>query len=269
MRPLIIFSAVCLCLLLSCTVEAGVSVKGKLTHIKDAKVAEPYTGVVTVINTSEEPAAVRVYQTDYLFFCDGRKLYGEPGEIPRSNVSWMTFSPKQFTVPPKGTSQVNYTISVPDNGTLVGTYWSMLMVEGISDDLSEVADPEKGKVKLGIKAVMRYAVQIITNIGDTGTRKLKFLDTKVLREEGKRVLQLDVENIGERWLRPLLWTELYDEKGSYVGRFEDRRLRIYPGTSVRFAVDLSQVPEGKYKALVVADSIGEDLFGVTYALELK
>ena len=105
---------------------------------------------------------------------------------------------------------------------------------------------------------------MITNISNTGTRKLKFLTTKLLKENAeKRILQLDIENIGERLLRPLLWTELYDEKGNYVGRFEGGQLRTYPGTSVRFGFDLSHMPKGIYKVLIVADCGGDDLFGAT------
>ncbi len=84
-------------------------------------------------------------------------------------------------------------------------------------------------------------------------------------------MQVDIENIGERLLKSFLWAELYDEEGSYVGRFEagEFHIRIYPGTSVRYRVDLSQVPKGAYRALVVADCGGEDIFGVTYTLELE
>ena len=37
---------------------------------------------------------------------------------------------------------------------------------------------------------------------------------------------------------------------------------------MRFKIDLSPVPEGTYKALVVADCGGDSLFGATYTLQL-
>jgi hypothetical protein len=164
---------------------------------------------------------------------------------------------------------VNYTIKVPSDPNLVGTYWSMIMVEGIPEGSPESSQPEKDKAKVGITQIMRYAIQMITHIGNTGERRLKFLETKVLRESEKRFLQEDIENIGQRWLRPFLWAELYDEKGRYIGRFEGRRKRIYPSTSVRYTVDLSNVPEGTYKALVVADSGGDYIFGANYTLKFE
>jgi len=264
-----IFLTLLLFLLIPYVAEAGVAViMGGLTHERKAQRGDSYQGVIFIRNPGENRQEVRVYQTDYLFFFDGRSIYGEPGKTPRSNAKWITFSPKRLTILPQGVSRVNYTVNVPDE-TLVGTYWSMLMVEGISEGSPQSGRPEKGTVALGIRQVMRYGIQMVSHLGNTGARRLKFLKTKLLKEEEKRTLQVDIENIGERWLRPFLWAELYDEKGIFIGRFEGGRMRIYPGTSVRYRVDLTEVPKGKYKALVVADGGGEDIFGITYTLEFE
>jgi len=46
-------------------------------------------------------------------------------------------------------------------------------------------------------------------------------------------------------------------------------LGIYPGTSVRFRIDLGKNMAGTYKTLVVADCGGDELFGANYTLEIK
>jgi len=249
--------------------EAKVSVRGSLTHEITTKVGETYQGTILLSNAGEEPQEVKVYQTDYLFFFDGRNIYGEPGDGPRSNANWISFRSHRLVIPSKGTSEVYYTVKVPDDETLVGTYWSMLMIEGISNDSPEATGEEQGEVRLAIRQVVRYGIQMVTHIGNMGARQLEFLNTKLLREEEERILQIGIENSGERWLRPFLWAELYDEKGGYIGRFEGGRLRIYPGTSARCVIDLSQVDEGKYHVLVVADCGGDDLFGATYTLKFE
>ena len=219
---------------------AAVTVVGDLTHEKIAKAGEAYQGVITIANPGAKPQEARIYQTDYLFFSDGRNVYGEPGKSLRSNAGWIAFSPRQLLVPPGGNSEVNYTVRVPDDESLVGTYWSMIMVEGISEDSAGAIEQEKGKVKVGVKTVIRYGIQMVTHIGDTGTRKIKFLKVELLKEGENRTLQVDAENTGERWLRSSLWVELYDEKGNNIGKFEGERKRIYPGTSVRYRIDLSK-----------------------------
>jgi len=255
-------------LLMSTQIEAGITVMGGLTHEKQTQIGEIYKGVVFIGNNGDKPQEVKVYQTDYLFFCDGRNLYGEPGKLERSNANWITFSPHRLIIPPQQTAPVNYTVNVPDDRSLRGTYWSMLMIEGLGEEHPEATiQPEEGKTQFGIKQIIRYGIQMVTHIGDTGSRKLKFVGTKLLAKEGGgRILQIDLENTGERWLVPLLWVELYDEEGRYIGRFESSKMRIYPGTSVRHRIDLSSLPKGKYKALVVADNGDEHIFGAQYTL---
>ena len=262
------------CLAASIGVAAGaaaaaVSVSGKLTHEKQAAPGEAYESVIYLGNTGEEAEQVKVYQTDYLFSCDGTYNYETPGKNPRSNAGWTTFGPARVTIPPHGTSIINYSVKVPDDPGLAGTYWSIIMVEVLSKQSPEIAGGHDGQVKLGIDQVFRYGVQIVTHIEDTGQRKLKFLDTRLLREDGARVLEVDLENTGERWLRPVLWAELYDTSGTFVGKFDAGTLRIYPGTSVRYKVDLTQVAGGDYKAVVIADCGADDVFGATYSLSVE
>jgi len=323
------------CLLVfSALSEAGISIVGGLTREVTVKPGETYDGVVILRNTIEQPSQVKIYQTDYLFFADGRNIYGEPGKLQRSNANWLTFNPSRVTVPPKSEVPIHYPMKVPlkvpepqslnseqkasetsDNKSqsgeqktpddkssssksevsetsddksqsdeqkapgdkiesetpvlvpLTGTYWSMLMVELLPESHPEAEGAPEGKVGVGILQVMRYGVQFVTHIGDSGSRKIKFLSSKLVAQEGKRLLQIDIENIGERWVKPIVWVELYDEKGALIGRFESAEKRIYPGTSVRHLIDLTEVPEGKYKALIVADSGGKDVWGAQYTLK--
>ncbi len=247
--------------------EAGLAIVDGLTRERMVKVGEKHQGVIFVRNTGEETQEAKLYQTDYQFFFDGRSIYDDPGNTPRSNADWIVFSPKRLTIPPQEEVAVNYTIIVPDDKSLVGTYWSMLMVEGISKGSLEAS--MLGQGALGIRQVVRYGIQMVTHIGDSGLGKLEFLDVNLLKEGDKKLLKIDIENVGERWLKPLLWVELYNQQGNSIGRFEGGRLRVYPGTSVRYEVDLSQVLKGEYRALVVADCGGDDLFGATYTLKFE
>jgi len=222
-----------------------------------------------VINTGHEEQEIEIYQTDYTFTCDGEYYYDEPGRNPRSNALWVDFSPRTVKVPPGGTVDVGYTVTVPEDESLTGTYWSILMVEVAPGRSSQVTADGSDNVKLGINQVVRYGVQLVSHISDTGERKLDFLHTRILRAGPNRILEVDLENIGERWLRPLVWAELYDENGEFVGRFEAGKLRIYPGTSVRYKVDLTDVPGGQYRAVVVADCGADDVFGATYLVILE
>jgi hypothetical protein len=249
-----------------------VSVIGDLSNDKEAKPGERYDGVITVKNDSEEPQEVKVYQTDYLFACDGTNNYADPGTLVRSNAKWVSFSPSFLTVPPRSTATVNYSVQVPldsVNKKLVGSYWSILMVEGIAKGSAESAvQKDNSKPQMGIRQTIRYGIQVATHIAQTGTKKIDFLDAKlVTRDDGKKILQVDIGNSGEVWVRPTMYVELFDDKGVSKGKFPGVAYRLYPGTSVRQMIDLSSVDKGSYKALVVVDAGGEDAYGAEYNLK--
>lgn len=262
-------AALVLTCLTTSAVQASVSVIGGLSHEKKAAPGEIYKGSIIIKNDDIKPHEIKIYQTDYLYYCDGTNDYDPVGKLERSNADWLSFSPQRMIIPPKGTATINYTINTPNDPNLIGTYWSMLMVEEVPETSPESSLAEEVKPQVGITQILRYGIQMTTHIGDSGKRELKFIETKLLRETEKRVLQVDIENIGQRWLRPSLWAELYDDTGRYIGRFENGRKRIYPGASVRFKVDLSDVPRGPYQALVVADCGGDYIFGVNLNLTLK
>jgi hypothetical protein len=265
-EALMVLLTACLCCLVPRATEAGISVGGGLTHETTVRPGASYEGAVTVINTGHEHEAVKIYQTDYRFTCEGDYYYDEPGSNPRSNAHWMDFSPHLVTVPPDGSVDISYTINVPPDEHLIGTYWSILMIEVVGPQSGQSGQPEEGSVHLGIKQIVRYGVQIVSHISDTGERRLDFVDTRILRSGAQRSLEVDLENIGERWLKPLVWVELYSENADFVGRYQAGRLRIFPGTSARYKLDLTGVPGGEYKALVIADCGADDVFGATYSV---
>jgi hypothetical protein len=141
----------------------------------------------------------------------------------------------------------------------------MLMIEGVKTQ----KDAPEGKNQIALNQITRYGIQIVNNIGISGEKKLEFKKTKLVKDAGKRVLEEDLENIGERWLTPVLWVELYDKSGALQGRFPGGNARIYPQTSVRFKADLSTVKEGEYKALIIADCGGEDVYGISSKLKIS
>ena len=254
-----------LSLILTGSSFAGVAVVGSLARNKTVRTGETFEGIILIKNTSDQASEVQVYQTDYLFFADGKNLYEEPGSSVRSNADWISFAPTRLNIPAKETASVHYKGEVPTNPDLQGAYWSMVMVEPLAAPAPVVNGGEQ-EIVMGIKTILRFGIQIVTQIGDTGSRDIKILDKKLVREDGGIYLRLDIENTGERMLVPLVWTELFNQQGISIGRFECTRRRIYPACSVRFSLDISGVPEGNYTALVVIDNGDDHVLGAQYQL---
>ena len=111
----------------------------ELTHEWVVQPGETYMGMVEITNVGAEAGTVEVYQSDYSFFCDGRSEYPSPGELPRSNADWIALdlSSPYLTIPAKSSVPVSYTIQVPDDATLTGTYWSVVNVRVSPPDLND------------------------------------------------------------------------------------------------------------------------------------
>ena len=116
---------------------------------------------------------------------------------------------------------------------------------------------------------MRYAVQSVVQIGETGERLLKVADKKLVIDGGKRIFQMDVTTPGERLVIPTGSLELFDAKGVSIRKFESGKRRIYPACSVRHRFDLTDVPPGKYSALALLDNGDSYVVGAQYQLDLQ
>ena len=249
-------------------VRAQVGIVNGLTQEKICKPGETFESYMRLKNNGPKEETVKIYQTDYSFSADGKTYYETPGKMSRSNAAWITVGSKQVTIPGLATVDVKYSCKVPASESLVGTYWSIIMFEVIPPAQRAKSEADKKEIHFGVNQVMRYGVQIVTHLGETGARSLKFLATELLQGKEGKTLQVDLENNGERWLRPFSYVELYNEKGEPAGKIEGDRWRIFPGTSVRYRFDVSSLKVGTYNALIVFDNKDASVFGAQYKLNV-
>ncbi len=243
---------------------ANIIVVNGLTHEYKALSGETYRGTVEVQNNSDKDQYVKIYQKDYFFFHTGEILYNDPGSSERSNANWITLSNNYTKLAAGEKLSIQYEVTVPNSDSLIGSYWSLIMIEGVND-----IDTNNITGGISIQSVMRYAVQIITNINESGLRKLEFINVSLLNEDSTKFLQVDIKNTGERFMSPVLKLELFDSIGNSAGIFEAVKRKVYPGTSTRSRVIIDDVPPGLYQALLIADNGDEYVFGLNLSLEIE
>ena len=262
-----VVSAVAALLVVAPHAGAQVLVIGQQVQERDAAPGQRYDGRITVRNVGNRPTTARVYQTDYMHFADGRSTYDAPGGHARSNARWVAVSPTPLSLMPGEEVAIPYTVTVPrDAGSLAGSYWSVIMVQDAPADTT--ADPARAK-QFGLRSAVRSAIQIVTHVPGTGQAKFTFDSLGVTRDaQGHRQLQLDVVQAGTRAQRPLVSVEVYSSDGRLVARREQQRGLLLPGFSVRQTFDIGALPAGTYRALVVADAGGDEMFGSQFTLHL-
>jgi hypothetical protein len=251
-----------LLLLIPLSTHASVEVMGTLKHLHNVNPGDVIKGSITIQNNDTTDQEVRVYQTDLLYNFQDKTFYDEPGGNKRSNASWIQFSPKSVILKGKEVRNIEYEIKIPKNDSLKGTYWSVLMVEGVTP-----IDPAQ-KGNLNIRTVTRYAVQLVTEMGDKGIGDLKFMEPTLIRKDNNRLyLAIDLTNEGDHYIAPEVSIEFYDENGASVKTFTASKKGLYPTTSTRFMLDLDGLPSKKtYKAMIVAAGSDNDVFGLEYTL---
>jgi len=268
--PLIIFLVALACRASS----AQITVRGRLAHDIDAVAGQSISGSIIVDNDTDEPQQAKVYQTDYRFFADGTNEYGTPGSIDRSNATWVQFSPSTMTIPPEGSVTIAYTVTIPDSldeGVPEGSYWSMMMIEGISARSAEstLADSSSTENTVGFNQVTRYGVQLAVHLRTGARADVSFDGVELVANgDGGTVFRADVTNTGSLMIRPNVYMRVFDSDGKEYGPFDGTRFRMYPGTSVRQNIRLDNLPAGEYQALLVVDAGDEAVFGGQFQLNL-
>lgn len=254
------------CLFLFCfTMHASVEVIGSLKQTFICSPGQTVSGQIRIQNSDATDQEVRVYQTDYLYNYHDQTFYDVPGTEngnKRSNAAWVDYSPKTVILKAKESSNVDFQITVPAIDTINGTYWSIIMVEGV-----EPIDPNQAG-QLNIRTVTRYAVQLVNEVTNRGVGKLTFMEPTLVRPDSTSLyLAIDLLNEGDRFIAPELNMELYDEDGNLAKKLNLERRGIYPQTSVRFRFDLEGLPSKKtYTAMIVAAGQDDDVFGLEYTL---
>ena len=266
-KPLLGFFAPFIIVIFLCwtsEVNASIVILNGLTHENSIQPGSSYKGTINVQNSGNTVQNVKIYLRDYLFYHTGETKHDQPGSLERSNASWISYSPELLTLKPGELVSVNFEVSVPPDDSLKGTYWSVVMVE-------EVTPPDtsanRGSIK--INTSVRYAIQIITNIGNTGRSDMEFVEFEMAVNEGRNILNVALENTGERILKPELNLELFDESGNSTGIIKSDRRKMYPATSIKSTLDLEGIKPGNYQGVLVVDCGEERLYGTNLSLEVK
>jgi len=241
---------------------ASVEVIGSLKQVYTSNPGDIIKGQILIQNNDETPQEVKIYQTDFLFNYQDNTYYNDLGANPRSNAGWLEYSPKTVVLKSKEARNIDYEITVPKKDSINGTYWSIIMVEGVTP----INPDQKGDIS--IRTVTRYAVQIVNELSNKGKGSLKFAEpTLVKGDEKKLYLAVDLTNDGDHYIAPEVNIELYDENGTLVKTITAPKRGIYPTTSVRFKLDLEGLPSKKtYTAMIVAAGADNDVFGLEYTL---
>ena len=246
---------------------ANISVTSSLRQEFSVDAGDTRSGILTIANRGAAAASVTITQADLAFDELGGVEYEDAGSVARSNASWIHVSTR-VDVPAGGQVQVPFTVEVPAQDGLHGSYWSVLQVQPEAATRVTTESQSEG-VTTSVEVIVQYGVIVLTHVGTPDSRTLQF-EPPAFRQDpdsGQHHFHVVLHNPGTHVVSTKLWLELYDEDGGLVTRIDATDQRIYPGVSNSTRLDLGTLEPQAYQAVVVADAGGSDVFGVRYSLD--
>lgn len=246
--------------------HAGIVVLNGLTHSYKIENGKVYKGKIAIENTSSNTQNVKLFLQDFTYHADGTLNYTELHTNNRTNGNWIKLNTNLVTLKGKEKTEVFYEITVPNQALDPGSYWSVIIVEPVDD-----IKPSDNKPGVNITSVVRYAIQVITDIETEKAKPdLKFENVKVEKEEGKQTVKIAIANNGNLYCRPTASIEIYHRKtGKKIGTFSSLTMGLLPTTSKTFPIEISKVPPDQYTATIMATDEEENAFAINVELEVK
>jgi hypothetical protein len=259
-NPMVIFYTFLSIIFQASVCWAGISIPEEMTHEAWCSPGEEYKKLIPLSNTGNDSLQVKISHVDYICNAKGENFFEKIPFHTRSNGSWTKIFPSYIELPPQKTTYINCAVAVPSDPLLQGTYWSMLLIEPVEKRFLPVA---KDREALGIQTIVRYGLLLVTHVGKEGKKQLKIID-KGLKE---KTFWFDYENHGDWLLKPKIAFKIFDLQGVEVKEYVMGLKKLYPGCSAHHEVNLSELPDGKYKGLLLFDQ-EDSLFGAEYQFSI-
>ena len=253
-------------LLFSIQAFSGVVVLNGLTHVHSGDAGSQISGKVKIRNDSSKETRIVIYKQDLMLSCDKTAIfeYKDINTNPRSMGNWLQVNIDEKILSPYEEYDLSYSINVPKNVKEKGSFWTILMVEG--------ADPirEQESQTLQVGSKIRYAIQLITELGSFESPKLQFenVEYKKQLENSNNIVQIKLKNIGQYSAQTMVILEIYDSKGTKLKVFKDSIRRIYPNLCNVFELEIKGLPKGIYDGVIIADN-SKDLFGTNVSIKIE
>lgn len=251
-------------LLLSVHLRASVVILNGLTHFHTLTNTDTRVqGTVRIKNESDKDSRILIYSQDLLPECGKPALYAETGSHSRSLGNGLKTNVDEKVIGANEEYELRYTIEKVKEGSEPGTYWEMIMVE--------VAEPVRDELKKGVQinSKVRYAIQIIVNIGDFEGPVLSFENISFEKVSARQsFLKVLLKNNSTFGSRTQVVLEIYDKKGDKLKTSEPSTRMVYPGYCNIFEIPVNDLPSGKYDCVIIADT-GKDLFGSNISVEVE
>ncbi|AWV97393.1 hypothetical protein [Arcticibacterium luteifluviistationis] len=243
--------------------KASVIIKNGLTHLHHLNNSGTQKGFILIANTGEKKQRVKLYFNDLSIECSGAINYTEPADNYGSLFPFINVDNSDITLEAHEEYKIIYEIDLSKGDVENRSLWSLIMVE-VEEPIA--IDKKTPGFEIGTK--IRYAIQVVANVGKNTVNGLKFTDIKLGKDENqKRVIKITLKNDGEFLVYPKMELQVFDENGNEAKKVDISPRNVYPKNCQSLNIDLSDLALGNYKAVLFAE-FEDDAIGVNLDLAL-
>jgi hypothetical protein len=234
-----------------------------LTHTHTGIEGSVVVGKIKLRNDGQTDEKFISYQQDLIFYCGKEDNFSDSISHDRSMKKWLKTSVDERVLTPGEEYELSYTINIPKESIEKGTYWTVIMIEP--------GEPVTTKQESGLKinTKVRYAVKVLLDVNLFEYPKLIF-ENIVFKKitSTSRMIEISLKNNGLFAVSTKLQIEIYDAKGVKLKTIDAKQRRVFPDKCSQFEIEVTDLPSGKYDAILVADN-GQDLIGSNLAIEIE
>ncbi|WP_341200441.1 hypothetical protein [Croceibacter atlanticus] len=253
-----------ICFLFSLQViHSNVVIINGLTHSFSGVSGQTFQGQIILANTSNEEQRVTFELNEAIYNCDQGRVFIANANHKNSSTAWFTSAVNSKVLAPKERFTYKYSITIPEDNTLNGSYWTTLMVN--------VDKPIKEEVvaNIGLDTKIRYAVRLLTDVNINEEVLLDFESVNLNLNPINNKKQLDINVLNQSGFieNVKLSLEIYDSFGTKVLDTKTKRAKVFPEVCRNYSLDISGLKEGIYQCIVIADS-RDEYIGTNISLEV-
>ncbi|PIB34031.1 hypothetical protein BFP72_00590 [Reichenbachiella sp. 5M10] len=234
--------------------QGSVTVLNGLSHMYSGQSGEEIRGHVVLLNTSDQTERVRFELNEAIFSCDSSRVFTNREAHSQSSSAWFASDVMDKELAPNEQYIYDYSIHIPEDESLQGSYWTVLMVS-----VENSVSAEQLMSGVSIDSKVRYAIGLMTHVNAFDQVQLDFDDVELALDtlDYAQALDIRLKNDGQFIEGVSLILEVYDMDGEKVTDIYSDRNMVFPGVCKRYLMDISSLPDGEYYCLLLANARDE------------
>jgi P pilus assembly chaperone PapD len=242
--------------------SAGVSVTVSPIRVEHlVSQGEEGTDTISVTNDGTTSTRLQVSIEDWSLTLDGNPIFVKQGNNPYSCSGWIQINPTDFRVEPGQTTEVRYTVTVPQ-GIADGGYRAAVIFETVP----EVTVGEKTK---GVSLRGRIATILYEMVGKPDLKCFANNLKANIKKDGADFI-LALQNTGKAHVRTKGSITVTDSNGDNTFKLEVPDVPVLPESERNIMISYDKViPKGKYTATAIVDIGRKELIGAETTFEVE